>query len=201
MPQQVPPLPSPETAAHVAEAIYGALIFGALFVVYLYLTQPERDGGTPRWRRWRAAFGDWIASGVPLRAYLSGAYTVNTFEDEGEPEAGQTTPDQQTDQTDRADGRGGNAVSVVQSEPPRFAVDRTRRAVLEELLTHGWTVTDLRREGILRGDNVAISAEVAEARKSLGMEPPTEYRTPIAGRATAASFYEPDPELAYQPPD
>jgi len=57
-------------------------------------------------------------------------------------------------------------------KPPRSALDRTRQAVLDELLTHGWTITDLRREGILRGDNAAVSQEVAETRKRLGLPEP-----------------------------
>lgn len=74
----------------------------------------------------------------------------------------------QTTQTDRQTTRP----SVLPPKPPRFALDRTRQAVLDELLTHGWTITDLRRENILRGDNVTISQEVIETRKRLGLADP-----------------------------
>lgn len=74
----------------------------------------------------------------------------------------------QTTQTDQQTTR----LSVLPPKPPRFALDRTRQAVLDELLTHGWTITDLRRENILRGDNVTISQEVAETRKRLGLSDP-----------------------------
>lgn len=74
----------------------------------------------------------------------------------------------QTTQTDQQTARP----SVVSPKAPRLAVDRTRAAVLEELLTCGWTITDLRRENILRGDNATISQEVAEARKRLGLADP-----------------------------
>lgn len=62
--------------------------------------------------------------------------------------------------------------SAISPKPPRLALDKTRAAVLEELLTHGWTITDLRRENILRGDNATISQEVAETRKRLGLADP-----------------------------
>lgn len=74
----------------------------------------------------------------------------------------------QTTQTDQQTARP----SALPPQPPRFALDRTRQAVIEELLTHGWTVTDLRREGVLRGDNDTISKEVAETRKRLGLADP-----------------------------
>lgn len=74
----------------------------------------------------------------------------------------------QTAQTDQQTTRP----SALPPKPPRFALDRTRQAVLEELLTHGWTITDLRRENILRGDNATISQEVIETRKRLGLADP-----------------------------
>jgi hypothetical protein len=76
--------------------------------------------------------------------------------------------DRRTTQTDQQTARP----SVVPKDVHKLALDRTRAAVLEELLTHGWTVTDLRREGILRGDNDTISKEVAETRKRLGLSDP-----------------------------
>lgn len=76
------------------------------------------------------------------------------------------------DDTDSADEQADGRVSVPSMKAPRLQLDRTRTAVIEELLTHGWTITDMRREGILRGENSAISAEVDAARKRLGIEPP-----------------------------
>lgn len=102
------------------------------------------------------------------------------------------------DQADKPDRRPDNALSGNSQKPPRLALDKTRQGLIEELLTLGWTVTDFRREGIFRGDNTTISQEVAEARKRLGMAPPEEYRTPIAGRPTNAVF--PDEEPKYQAP-
>jgi hypothetical protein len=76
--------------------------------------------------------------------------------------------DRQTTQTDQQTAR----LSAIPLERRRLALDKTRAAVLEELLTCGWTITDLRRENILRGDNDTISKEVAETRKRLGLSDP-----------------------------
>jgi hypothetical protein len=78
--------------------------------------------------------------------------------------------DDYADKADRLADRP--SVSADNLEVPRLQLDRTRAAVIEELLTHGWTVADLRREGILRGDNGAIGAEIDAARKRLGIAPP-----------------------------
>lgn len=89
------------------------------------------------------------------------------------------------DQTDRQADR--LSVSAEIEKPPRLQLDKTREALIEELLTLGWTMTDFRREQIFRGDNNKISAEVEAARKRLGIE--TEApRTPIAKRPTDARF-------------
>lgn len=90
-----------------------------------------------------------------------------------------------TQTTDRPADR--LSVSADHERPPRHQVDRTREAVIDELLYSGWTMTDLRREGILRGDNTKISAEVEAARKRLGIES-GDPRTPIAGRITGGTF-------------
>lgn len=88
------------------------------------------------------------------------------------------------------------SVSAQIERPPRLQLDKTREALIEELLTLGWTMTDFRREQIFRGDNNKISAEVEAARKRLGIES-GERRTPIACRPTSAEFA---PSLEYQPP-
>lgn len=78
----------------------------------------------------------------------------------------------QTNQTKKQTDQQTARPSATPPKPPRLALDKTRAAVLEELLTHGWTITDLRRENILRGDNATISQEVAETRKRLGLADP-----------------------------
>lgn len=90
------------------------------------------------------------------------------------------------------------SVSAQIEKPPRLQLDKTRTALIEELLTLGWTMADFRREKVFRGDNNEISAEVEAARKRLGIES-GDHRTPIAGRPTSAQF-APDPSLTYQPP-
>lgn len=77
----------------------------------------------------------------------------------------QTVADERTDRTDEADGR----VSVADQWFDRIELDRTRATVMEILLTSGWTITDMRREGIFRGENAAISAEVEATKKKLGI--------------------------------
>jgi len=108
-------------------------------------------------------------------------------------EEGQT---EQTDQTDEQTDR----VSEPNNQPSRLQLDKTRAALIEELLYNGWTLTDIRRERILRGDNGEIGTEIEAARKRLGIAQSAQYVTPIAGRPTKAVF-ESDPELAYQPPE
>jgi hypothetical protein len=80
-------------------------------------------------------------------------------------------PPSQSRQTEQTDQQTPHP-SPIAIKPPRYAVDRTRQAVLDELLTHGWTIADLRREGILRGDNAVIGQEVAESRERLGLAEP-----------------------------
>lgn len=89
------------------------------------------------------------------------------------------------DETDRRADR--LSVSAEIEEPRRPQLDKTREALIEFLLDDGWAITDLRREGILRGDNTKISAEVEAARKRLGIESGVP-RTPIAKRSTDARF-------------
>lgn len=95
----------------------------------------------------------------------------------------------------RADGRTGtdertDEVPEADQWSARLQLDKTRAAAIEFFLYSGWTVTDLRREGILRGENAAVGAEIEAARKRMGMEPTAPYRTPVAGRSTDAKFQE-----------
>jgi hypothetical protein len=109
------------------------------------------------------------------------------------PAPAQTTPDQQTDEADRpADAR-------LSGDPRRcyaLQLDRTKAGLITVLVYNEWSVSEIR--GVLKGDNTVLGQEIAEARERLGMLPAGEYRTPIAGRPTAAVFETGD--LAYEPP-
>lgn len=110
----------------------------------------------------------------------------------------------QTDQTDKR-------VSVGDQWLDRLQRDITKEAVIELMVYSGWSVSQIR--AVIRGDNNVIGAEVADARKRLGLavdqpKPNEDYTTPIAGRPTQADFanrpsiedYYPDrPDLKYKP--
>lgn len=70
----------------------------------------------------------------------------------------------QTDsrQTDR------QPVSEPHKAPARLQLNKTRTAVIEELLTHGWNVGEIR--SVVKGDNGTIGAEIDAARQRLGIE-------------------------------
>jgi len=87
-----------------------------------------------------------------------------------------------TDRTDDAD----ELVSVADQWLDRLEVDRTKRALIELTVYSGWTVAEIRTA--IKGENAALGAEIEAAKKRLGMEAAT-YRTPVAGRATDASYY------------
>lgn len=124
------------------------------------------------------------------------ARSVNHSQAVMSPVSPQTNPDQQTDEPDR---RADTALSGDPKLCPALRLDKTKVGLITILVYNEWTVSEIR--SLLKGDNTTMSQEIAEVRKNLGLAPPTEYRTPIAGRATVARFYESDPELAYQPPD
>lgn len=91
------------------------------------------------------------------------------------------------------------SVSAAIEKPPRLQLDRTRGALIEELLTLGWTMTDFRREQIFRGDNNKISAEVEDARQRLGISAPPTPIAPVSGRPYDPKlFHSDDPSLQYQ---
>lgn len=117
---------------------------------------------------------------------------------------GQTTPDRQTDEPDR---RASAVLSGHDKLWGDFLLDRTRARLIAIMIDSQIPVAEIR--SLLKGDNTVISQEVADARKSLGLAPSVEYRTPIAGRPSQAefepaparsTFRETDPELEYQPP-
>jgi hypothetical protein len=74
----------------------------------------------------------------------------------------QTEADEQTD-------RQTDLVSVADQWLDRLEVDRTREAVVDLLVYSGWSVSDFRKVGVLRGDNGTMGAEVEAARKRLGI--------------------------------
>lgn len=74
----------------------------------------------------------------------------------------------QTQQTDQTDGQT-DLVSEADRWLDRIEIDRTREAVVELLVYSGWSVSDMRKANILRGDNGAIGVEVEAARQRLGI--------------------------------
>jgi hypothetical protein len=74
----------------------------------------------------------------------------------------------QTAQTDQTDDRQ-TKVSVADQWLDRLEVDRTREAVVDLLVYSGWSVSDIRKANILRGDNALIGPEIEAARKRLGI--------------------------------
>lgn len=104
---------------------------------------------------------------TPARAAPRAELSRLSARDTGDADAEvwETAADAQTDrQTDH--------VSAHPLGCARLQLDRTRAAAIEALLYNGWRVTDLRREGLLRGDNAAVGAEVEAARVRLGLAPP-----------------------------
>lgn len=119
--------------------------------------------------------------------------SVNTSAPVMSPTQPQTTPDRQTDGADRRASAG------LSGDPRRCSalqLDRTKAGLIMLLVYNEWTVSEIR--SVLKGDNAVLGQEIAEARERLGMAPAGEYRTPIAGRPTAAVFETGD--LAYEPP-
>ncbi len=110
----------------------------------------------------------------------------------------QTSADRQ--QTDRQ-----TSVSLDNPKPSRLKVDRTRNALIEELVYNGWGVGEIR--AVIKGDNSAIGAEVEAARQRLGIvEAPRVI--PVSERGSEPRplvmerpkrFYD-DPELEYKAP-
>lgn len=91
--------------------------------------------------------------------------------------------DRQTDRQTAADPRqtaDNEAVAALQ-------IDRTRKAVIAVLVDSGWKVSEIR--AVLKGDNTAISAEIAEATNSLAAGQPLA-RTPIAQRPVDGRKFE-----------
>lgn len=64
--------------------------------------------------------------------------------------------------------------------PPRLMVDRSREALIDELVAAGWSTTQIR--ALLKGTNEAIGQEVEAARARLA----SPRVTPLAGRELPA---------------
>lgn len=122
--------------------------------------------------------------------------TVNPSQGVMSPAAMLNMADEADRPADRlADHAPESRLSEKKEHPPRLQLDKTRTAVIEELLTNDWTIADLRREGILRGDNKTIGDEVAEARKRLGLvDAERTLRVRDASGERIISF-DPDPRF------
>lgn len=87
---------------------------------------------------------------------------------------------------DRQTDRLADALLLAQTTPTTAAdalrVDRTRTALIAVLVDSGWSVSEIR--AVVKGDNTAISAEVAAATNARA----EQQRTPIAQRPTAGKF-------------
>lgn len=169
-------------------AVIGALAF------WFYASAPEIDGGRARWRRW-AAWGVPLAAALFRQFFHFRWYGVKTFDADDDH---YVAPEPQTTQTDsRQTDRP--RVSAPDQKPPRLQLDKTRTAVIEELLTHGWTIGDIRREGLLRGDNGKIGAEIDAVRQRLNIE--VEPRTiPVKERGGDTRYVALDESLGILKP-
>lgn len=85
---------------------------------------------------------------------------------------GSTSVELPADKTDR---QTDERVSAASKRPAPPVVDRTRAGIIYTLLREGWTTSEMRPW--LRGDNNTISAEIAEARKRLGLAAPERTLT------------------------
>lgn len=114
---------------------------------------------------------------------------VNRYQDDGDD---YVDPAPQTAQTDRRQ-TDRQPVSTPSESPSRLQLDRTRTAVIEELLTHGWNVGEIR--GVVKGDNGTIGAEIDAARQRLGID--VEPRTiPVKERGGDTRYVALDEDLS-----
>lgn len=82
----------------------------------------------------------------------------------------------------RTDGRTDAGILARTELPPVVAalrLDRTRAALIAVLVDSGWSVTEIR--AVVKGENAAISAEVAEATNALAAGK-TGARKPLIAR-------------------
>ena len=117
---------------------------------------------------------------------------VNRYQDDGDDYVEPAPQTAQTDrrQTDRQTDR--QPVSTPSESPSRLQLDRTRTAVIEELLTHGWNVGEIR--SVVKGDNGTIGAEIDAARQRLGID--VEPRTiPVKERGGDTRYVALDEDL------
>ncbi len=150
------------------------LVIGGI-AFWLYASSPD-ESGRARWQTWRlwrglAALFDAGNERRPLVRFVRAAgedmsSISNTAADDyvAEPVRMAQTDSRQ-------------AVCLPVSEPHKapahLQLNKTRTAVIEELLTHGWNVGEIR--SVVKGDNGTIGAEIDAARQRLGIE--AEART------------------------
>jgi hypothetical protein len=122
------------------------------------------------WRKWGPRLPD-------LRPYFT-RQTLDTAPAVNLTEGAQSPPDERTDgRTDQRD--------AAPAVPAFLRVDRTRKAVVKALVASGWSVAQIR--AVVKGENAALSAEIAEARAELdGTAPRTLVVRDAAGERTIA---------------
>lgn len=161
-------------------------VIGTL-MLWLYASSPETDGGRARWRQWWSVVAP-IGAAVFQHFVVFRWHGVNRYQDDSDDYVEPAPQTTQTDhrQTDR------QPVSTPSESPSRLQLDRTRTAVIEELLTHGWNVGEIR--SVVKGDNGTIGAEIDAARQRLGID--VEPRTiPVKERGGDTRYVALDEDL------
>lgn len=165
-------------ADRVRLVFWTSIVVIGVLAFWFYASAPEIDGGRARWRRW-AAWGVPLAAALFRQFFHFRWYGVKTFDADDDH---YVAPEPQTAQTDsRQTDRP--RVSAPDQKPPRLQLDKTRTAVIEELLTHGWNVGEIR--SVVKGDNGTIGAEIDAARQRLGIEPEPPRAIPLRPRNDA----------------
>jgi len=136
----------------------------------LALAEAVRAVARPAWR--------WTYAG------LCRLYGVKDFQ----PAPARPAPLPPPEPADRQTDRLADALLLAQTTPPTAAdalrVDRTRTALIAVLVDSGWSVSEIR--AVVKGDNTAISAEVAAATNARA----ELHTTPIAKRPTSGKFQQ-----------
>lgn len=132
------------------------IVLLALIKLFSWLTLVQERGGF----------------GALIRVGMGRAASVKRLHEATIVDYVQASADEQTNKTDRPDGR----VSVAEQWMGRLEVDRTRAAVIELMVYSGWQVGEIR--SLLKGDNAVIGHEVAAARQRLGLgdDPPRTFK-------------------------
>ena len=107
-----PVTPTPEQVQAIADAINFALSFGAFLIAFFYLTNPQEEGGLPRWRRWWDWFAARYLADRPIMSHPVGA------SDRTQPHE---NPAESTATTIPQDGNNSIAVSETERNALLFA--------------------------------------------------------------------------------